>query len=544
MPPKSSQSTLFTLAERLGKRSDRFVADPNGWVEDKLAGRLWSKQREIALGLVEHKRVTVRSGHSTGKTGLAARIACWWIDTHPPGEAIVITTAPTFAQVSTIFWQEMRRVHTAGVLPGTITGDNRWTLDGGTLVALGRRPADWSPSSFQGYHRKYVLAIIDEAGGVPEWLWTSMETITTGDHCRILAIGNPDDPASHFAKTHDGRIPGWKSYRISCLETPAFTGEQFPRDITELLSQPAWVQDMADAWGEDSPLYQSKILGEFADTAENALIPLRWILAANERWQEWQEKQITQANEGIDTELDNATRGGLVLGVDVGGRGMDGDPSIICRRKGNVVLNFSEYKGFDTTQLTWQVMSELSATGSTAIIDAIGIGEGAYDQISRAGGSVVAFRGSEASRRRDVTNVMRFNNVRSDAWWHLRQALDPGLGAKLMLPPDDNLTADLIAPRWEQRGSRIVVEKKSDIKKRLGRSPDRGDALVMSCYDHVRELGSTGVYGNEPQVFSYASGWMPDGSRYESFAEQAAGVTFREGGVGRLYEVPDPPWLV
>lgn len=472
--------------------------------------------------------MTVRSGHSTGKTGLAARLACWWIDTHPPGEAIVITTAPTFAQVSTIFWQEMRRVHSAGALGGTITGDNKWTTDDRTLVALGRRPADWSPSSFQGYHKKYVLAIIDEAGGVPEWLWTSMETVTTSDHCRILAIGNPDDPASHFAKTHDGRIPGWKSFRISCLETPAFTGEEFPKNITELLSQPAWVRDMAAAWGEDSPLYQSKILGEFADTAENALIPLRWILAAQKRWQEWQDNS------------ERAVKGSLVLGVDVGGRGMEGDPSIICKRQGDVVRSLDEYKGYDTTQLTAQVLWELQAPGSTCVIDAIGIGAGAYDQISRAGGSVVAFSGSQASRRRDAANVMQFRNVRSASWWHLRELLDPGLGARLMLPPDDNLTADLITPRWEIHGNRVVVESKPDIKKRLGRSPDRGDAVVMACYDHVRGLDGDGEYEG-PQIFSYA-GWMPDGSRYVPFAEQSAGVTFREGGVGRLYEVPNPPW--
>ncbi|MDQ2708827.1 MAG: hypothetical protein M3Z25_14835 [Actinomycetota bacterium] len=75
-----------------------------------MAGRFWSKQRQIAETLRDHKRVAVRSGHSTGKTRVAASLAAWWIDVHPPGEAIVITTAATFAQFSQVFWQELRRI--------------------------------------------------------------------------------------------------------------------------------------------------------------------------------------------------------------------------------------------------------------------------------------------------------------------------------------------------------------------------------------------------------------------------------------------------
>ena len=68
-------------------------------------------------------------------------------------------------------------------------------------------------------------------------------------------------------------------------------------------------------------------------------------------------------------------------------------------------------------------------------------------------------------------------------WWMLREALDPVNGVKVALPPDNALQADLTAPLWEVRpGERpkIYVEAKKDMMKRLGRSPDRGDAVVYA----------------------------------------------------------------
>jgi hypothetical protein len=51
------------------------------------------------------------------------------------------------------------------------------------------------------------------------------------------------------------------------------------------------------------------------------------------------------------------------------------------------------------------------------------------------------------------------------------------------LPPDDKLTGDLAAPRYKQAsGGRLQVESKDDIKKRLGRSTDHGDAVVMAFW--------------------------------------------------------------
>ena len=95
--------------------------------------------------------------------------------------------------------------------------------------------------------------------------------------------------------------------------------------------------------------------------------------------------------------------------------------------------------------------------------------------------NVLPFNASEKTSKRDRSGELGFTNKRSAAWWGMRELLEDGL---IALPPDDNLTGDLTAPKWRvMSGGRIQVESKDDIKKRLGRSPDDGDAVVMANFD-------------------------------------------------------------
>ena len=67
--------------------------------------------------------------------------------------------------------------------------------------------------------------------------------------------------------------------------------------------------------------------------------------------------------------------------------------------------------------------------------------------------------------------------------------LDPETGMDVALPPSRTLKADLAAPKWQMTARGIQVEGKfseckdgfGDIKSRLGRSPDEGDAVVLAA---------------------------------------------------------------
>jgi len=107
------------------------------------------------------------------------------------------------------------------------------------------------------------------------------------------------------------------------------------------------------------------------------------------------------------------------------------------------------------------------------------------DVLATAGGSAVtAFKGSlpklsvwpvnfgSGSNYQDRTGRLAMSNLRAEAYWRLKEALDPAMGSKLALPPDNDLKTEICSVRWKPSGGRVQLEKKEEIIKRIGRSPD------------------------------------------------------------------------
>lgn len=445
-----------------------YRANPVGWVADRLGEHLWSKQREIAESLVTNRRTAVKSCHDVGKSFVASRAAAWFIDTHPPGEAIVVSTAPTYKQVHAILWEEIRRAAkraaAAGTpLPGRVLQSDEWKLGDGTLIGFGRKPADTDEHGFQGIHRRYVLVILDEACGVPKQLWTAVEAITTNTNCRTLAIGNPDDPASEFAEVCKPGS-GWNVVRVSAHDTPNFTGEQVPDELRPLLIEPGWVEDKARRWGTESPLYASKVLGEFPDVGQDVLFPPSLIRAAQER--------------DLDPD-DQRTR----LGVDVARFGTD--RTVLTLARGPVARIVAEYGSVSTTETSGRVTAVAREHRVRRVqVDGVGVGGGVVDQLRDTGVRVHDLQSGGAARDRE-----RFANARAEWYWGLRERFEAG---DIDLDPaDDELAAQLgsIRYKYTARGQ-ILIESKEDMKKRGLPSPDRADSLV---YAYASSGGPAGV---------------------------------------------------
>jgi len=264
----------------LTKRYAKWQRDAAGFIVDALKGVIWSKQREICESVQVHRRTAVRSCHDVGKTALAARVAAWWISVWPPGEAFVVTLAPTGHQVKALLWRELARVQRAAGLPGRMN-QTEWYL-GDELVAFGRSPKDTDPTAIQGIHARYVLVIFDEACGIAHALWDAADSLIANEDSRMLCIGNPDDPNTQFANVCKPGS-GWNVIGISAFESPNFTGEAIPDWLRPLLVSRTWVDEKLRSWGETSPLYQSKVLGVFPEQSSDSLIPLTAIYAAKER---------------------------------------------------------------------------------------------------------------------------------------------------------------------------------------------------------------------------------------------------------------------
>jgi hypothetical protein len=453
--------------ERIANRA--YATDPVAWVTEKLGEHVWSKQAEIMRSVAANKLTAVQSCHGVGKTHLASRLVLWFLATHPVQDTMVVTTAPTSHQVRAVLWRYIRQGHEAGGLPGFISQAQvpEWKIDG-HLVGYGRRPADHQQSAFQGQHAEHMLIVLDEAGGIPKWLWDAADSLMTGQDQHLLAIGNPDDSGSHFF-TVCTKEPGWTRFRISAFDAPALTGEQIPPEMSSKLVQREWVEDKQLRWGTSNPLYKAKVLGEFADT-DDSLIPLSWVTAAHQRWQDWNDAGRPPQP------------GRKIVSVDVARMGED--QTCLAVRRGDVIESVTRYAKQDTVQTSLIVDAQLAQEQqSLAVVDDNGLGGGVTDQLRHRGRRVQAFNGSHGTKMRDSSGVWKFPNVRSASWWNLRELLDPAAGSTIALPPDDELTAELTTPKWNTRaGGVLVVEEKDSVKRRLGRSTDSADAVVMAYW--------------------------------------------------------------
>lgn len=447
-------------------RQSRWMNDPVSWVSDRLNQSVWSKQREIMESVRDHRKTAVRSCHGAGKSHVASLVVSWWLDSHPPGEAFVVTTAPTTAQVRAILWRYIRRMHKSAKLPGRVN-QVEWLIDE-ELVAFGRKPADADESAFQGIHAPYVLVVLDEACGIPESLWIGAEAITTGPYCRILAIGNPDNSATQFFKVSQPGS-GWHSIRIGASDTPNFTGEPVPETVAISLISREWADEKKLEWGVDNALYRSKIDGEFSVDAADTVVRASDVAACQ-----------------IDPEVrySPADLSPVELGVDVGG---GSDETVIRERRGIQAGREWRIRTDRPEKIAPLVLRAIRDSGATAVkIDSIGVGFGVIGELRNA-----ASRHEHNARIIGVNvsanprDKKKFTNLRAEMWWNTARELSASGGWDLSkMENGDNTCAQLLWPRWflDSKG-RIQVEDKKQIISRNGRSPDNADALLLAFHN-------------------------------------------------------------
>lgn len=447
------------------ERSRLYAHNPVGWVTERLRQVVWSKQREIMLSIRDNRRTAVRSAHGVGKSHTASLVASWWLDTHPPGEAFVVTSAPTFAQVRAILWRYIRRVHRRGKLAGRVN-QTEWHIDD-EIVAFGRKPADHDESAFQGIHARYVLVILDEAGGIPEQLWVAADALTTNADCRILAIGNPDNPASHFRKVC---LPGsgWHVIGISAYDSPNLTGEEVPDEVAQALVGREWVEEKAQEWGEDNPLYKAKVLGEFSEDAPNKVV---------------RASDIAKCRIDPEQKLTAEQLQPVELGVDVGG---GGDETVIRERRGRRAGREWRAHTDRPEKIAPMVIAAIKESGATTVkIDSIGVGFGVIGELrnlANQGAHRANIIGVNVGER--SSEPEKYKNLRAEIWWEIGRGLSERGGWDLSgMENADTAVAQLLEPLWEPNAAgQIQVEPKDEIRKRLGRSPDNADALLLAFY--------------------------------------------------------------
>jgi hypothetical protein len=233
-----------------------------------------------------------------------------------------------------------------------------------------------------------------------------------------------------------------------------------PNELLPLLVSPEWVEERKIRWGVNSPIYQSKVLGEFPDLSDDTLILPRWIEAAQKRTLERTRRPI--------------------IAADIARFGED--ETVIMRREGGWIRVYRAHHKADTTVTAGHIAKAMRDIDDEAgkndwvraIIDVPGVGGGVVDRLAELDLPVIPYNGGEAPIDKE-----RFVNARAEDYWNLRELFENG---EIDIDElDDVLAAQLGSLKWaiDPRG-RIKIESKDEMRKRGMPSPDRTDTAAQA----------------------------------------------------------------
>lgn len=378
-----------------------------------------------------------------------------------------------------------------------------WRLAGDRIIEFGSIQHEKNREDQRGRARDFYGfdEITEFTEGIYRFVTAWNRTTIPGQRTRIVVTGNPPTHASGMwvkkywgpwlnpaskVKAKPGELV-WFA-RIDDKDTVVDGPEPFvwrgdtvkPRSRTFI---PAFLSDnpyLKDSGYEailqslPEPLRSQMLKGDFAAGIEDdawQIIPTEWVQLAMQR------RPRSGPYQPRPVERQTA------IGVDVA-RGGD-DDTVVALLHGYVfaplicVPGKRTLSGGDVAGLVFASRADNSRVG----VDVIGVGSSATDVIREAiGEQALAVNFGAKDEGRDRSGALRYSNVRAACYWMFREALDPERGAGLVLPDDDELLADLTSARWRPVGGAIQVEDKDEIKARLGRSPDRADAVVIAWY--------------------------------------------------------------
>lgn len=446
------------FAEELRQFVQAYRDDPVGFVEIVLGATPDPWQREVLRAVATgERRISIRAGHGVGKSSCCAWLLIWHMVTRYPQKAIC--TAPTAGQLFDALFSEVK--YWINRLPDPIKALFDMTSDKVTLKAApeasfisARTSSADRPEALAGIHSEHVLLIVDEASAVPEPVFESAAGSMSGDNACTILIGNPTRNSGMFFNTHHGLAHGWRTFHVSCLDSPRVSSD--------------FVDQIRTTYGPDSNAYKIRVLGEFALRDDDTLISADLVDSAMAR----------------DVVLDEKEP--LVYGLDVARFG--DDRSVLCKRRGSVVLEFKSWQGLDLMQLTGAIVNEANMDKPAEImVDSIGLGAGVADRLRELG---LVARDVNVSEASSVLNSQAAK-LRDELWLQVKDWLN---ARACKLPKMDELRQELVAPTYTfTSNGKIKVEGKAEMKRRGMRSPDLADALGLTFASTAAKVGGRGA---------------------------------------------------
>jgi len=437
-----------------------YYGHPTEFLTDIVRMELDDWQRDLCNNFHTYDRFAVSSGHSSGKSALTAGIVIYFLSVHPQPQVIV--TANTEKQLTQKTWRELAKWHGRSLVKD-------WFKWSATKFNLTEDPATWfaaavpqtehNSEAFAGAHEKYMLQIFDEASAIPRSIYEVSEgaTATEGGYRKWLLFGNPTLNSGAFHDTCFGRQKHrWKQVIIDTRACKYADKKQIAQ----------WIED----YGIDSDFVRVRVLGLPPRNSVSTLISP----AAVERAL------------GRKIPVEAYRHAPNILGVDCAQYG--DDDTCIAHRQGVKLHGMKNYNGLDEMGIARKVIQAIKETHPQMVfIDTTGgYGSGAYSRLIELGYDnviPVVFSAKSDSDPEKHQNK-RFEIYDETRKWFEQYAVS--------IPDDHILEQDLVVQEliYNRQTNRKQLLAKVDLKKIIGRSPDKSDALALT-FSHP-------VAGSEP----------------------------------------------
>ena len=445
-----------------------FYADPLGYVlyafpwgeagtslEDSTGPDEWQCKQLDSIGQAfrdnpdANIQQAIASGHGIGKSAETSWIILWAMSTRPHLAGWI--TANTQSQLKSKTWRELSVWHKRAINACWF----EWTatrfqhIEHKTTWGLDAIPwSEHNSEAFAGLHAEHVLMIMDEASAIADVIWEVAEGAMTTPRAMWFCFGNPTRNTGRFRECFRKYKHRWSGKKIDSR--------------TCKMTNKAKLSEWKDDHGEDSDFFRVRVKGEFPNSDVNQLINSSKIEAAS--------KYKTLGS------------GKLKIGVDPARFG--DDESAIIRRRNRAAYKITTYRKINLMELTGHIVVIIKTERPDQVaIDIGGLGAGVYDRLIELGyGDIVVavnFGGT-------ASNPVKYVNKRSEMWAEMGAWLEDDV-MPVMIPDDDILTTDLETPLYSyDSNGRLVLEKKADMKTRIGRSPDRADALALTFAEPIK----------------------------------------------------------
>ena len=463
---------------------------------------IWSGQREIFEKVAKYKRVSVPSGHSTGKSASAAVLTLWWLSTRYKSRVLV--TAPTFRQLMTVYYAEVNKWY-----KGSLLDDFKMfnLYSKGMTINDESLKKEWfmlpvSPKSgdaLQGQHgdksqdvRKIMqdmgiteieddetleevmkklknkdgesndnlMVIMDEASGISKGI---MEVLEGTDYSKLILFGNMTKNTGMFYDSVYRNKGKYEVVQLSSYDSPLMSQEQ--------------ITYMEELYGEESNVVLVRLKGKPPSTENDTIIP----------------RDLLESYIGAKIESDKLLDDtNIDIGADIARFG--DDYGKIYARRGNYIIYKKSFSKKNTMRIAGEI-SRITLDNPNRIIytkiDTVGVGGGVadrLDEIDHDNQEII-----EIINNAKASNEEEYANLITELFFEFLKKLKDG---QVSIPEDsDTLIEDLSSRKYgfDSKG-RLLIESKDEFKKRMGRSPDDGDAFLMCWADNENKNSSSLYY--------------------------------------------------